>query len=150
MIRLATIEDARSVVNLGESYFAGSRFQEHADFNADHAHDSFRNAVINPLKHMDVLDIDGEILGFCLTVAGEQPWTSNLSANIFLLYLVPEHRTGDWSTAFVERSVNWAKEHNMDEIIIGDYALNPEVFQRRVSAWQFEPAGSIAVRRLNA
>ena len=151
MIRQAQITDMRETVALGQEYFASSRYSKYTgDYDQEHATTVFRACVVDPLKYLDVLDIDDTVCGFCLTVAGQQAWSSNLMANINLLYITPEHQNSGWSDVFVERAVAWAQQHNMDEVICGDYAVSPDLFQRLTRRWDFEPQGFIASRRLNA
>ena len=149
MIKTATAEHINSVVELGQQYFDTSRFAQFGTYNKTQGLSYFRSAIINPLCKADVLVIDNETVGFCVTIAGPQGWSSNLAANVNLLYIEEEHRGAGWERVFVERAEQWAQENNMDEILLGDYGMTPERTKILTERMGYETVGYIGCKRLN-
>jgi len=148
MIKPATADHIQDIVDLGAEYYANSRFAQHADYNAGQAYDYIRNSVINAMSYVDVLVERDTTVGFLLAHAGPQAWSANLACNVTLFYIDPEHRGNGWETVFVERVEAWASEHNMDEVIIGDYAISPDRTQRLTERMGYETVGYIGAKRV--
>lgn len=149
MIYDATAEHLKEVVNLGQKYFTKSRFAQFQAYNETQAHNYFRTAIISPMCKADVLIIDNKVVGFCVTLAGPQGWSSNLAANVNLLYIEEECRGGGWERVFVERAEQWAQQNNMDEILLGDYGMTPERTKILTERLGYETVGYIGCKRLN-
>lgn len=148
MITLATADHIQAMAKLGADYYAQSRFSQYAEYNETQAYEYIKNAIINPLCYVDVLVVDSQVQGFTIAHAGPQAWSSNLACNVAFIYIAPEHRTGGWETVFVERIEAWAQEHKMDEIIIGDYAMQPDRTQKLTEHWGYNTVGYIGVKRV--
>jgi len=148
MIYTATADHIQDIVDLGRTYYANSRFAEYGEYNETQAYDYIRNSVINALSYVDVLIVDDQTVGFCVAHAGPQAWSANLACNITLYYIDPEHRGDGWETVFVERVEDWANQHGMDEVIIGDYAVKPQSTQRLTERMGYDTVGYIGAKRV--
>lgn len=149
MISNANGNHIQSIVDLGTDYYASSRFNNYAEYNAQQAFSFIKAAVIDPLRHIDVLVLDDVVEGFCVAHAGVQAWSSALMCNVSLLYVTPEHRGNGWETVFVERVEAWAKLHNMDEVLLGDYAMTPERTRLLTERMGYDTVGYIGAKRLD-
>ena len=149
MIVSATAEHINDVVELGQHYFDTSRFAQFGTYNRTQGLTYFRSAIINPMCKTDVLVIDGKASGFCITIAGPQGWSSNLVANVNLLYIREECRGEGWERVFIDRAEQWATDNNMDEILLGDYGMTPERTKILTERMGYETVGYIGCKRLN-
>ena len=149
MIYEATAEHLKEVVDLGQAYFDASRFAQFQEYNPTQGHNYFRTAIISPMCKADVLVIDNLTVGFCVTLAGPQGWSSNLAANVNLLFILEEYRGQGWERVFVERAEQWATENKMDEILLGDYGMTPERTRILTERMGYETVGYIGCKRLN-
>ena len=149
MIYTATAEHLKAMVSLGRKYYDSSRFVKYQEYNSTQAHNYMRSAIISPLCKADVLIEDNTVAGLCITIAGPQGWSSNLAANVAGIYILEEYRGHGWERVFIDRVEEWAREHKMDEILLGDYGMTPERTKLLTERMGYETVGYIGCKRLD-
>jgi GNAT superfamily N-acetyltransferase len=149
MIINANGNHIQEIVDLGEKYFEQSRFAQYGEYNAQQAFSYIKGSIVDPLRYCDALVIDDVVEGFCVAHAGVQAWSSALMCNVSFIYVTPEQRGNGWETVFIERVEAWAKLHNMDEVLLGDYAMTPERTRILTERKGYDTVGYIGAKRID-
>jgi len=117
-VRPARIHDCDAVLALGERYRQES-FIYYPPIDRDRAWEVFRTIIENPDQFCAfVAVVEGKIFGWVQGyISVVMLYTDERSANLDLLYVLPEHRTG-WGRKLFNEFLRWGRA-NASRIVVG-------------------------------
>jgi len=149
MIRLATVGDLRTLVELTKKYHEDHWFSGHTKYDPDWTFEQFKAHIVSPMANV-ILKDDAEqgILGFSVGMAYPLQWTPQYRCTVAFTYIDEAHRSNGVYGELLANHTLWAKKHGCVDINTGDGAQYKGKFGTVLQPLGFEHMGTDAYKVL--